>query len=369
MKHLVGPYVNALISEVESLRAYETAWRASSLYLGGGTPSLLAADAVRALVEAVRLAPGAEISLEANPGTLDAGLLSGLRKIGVNRLSLGMQSAVQQELHILGRSHDLEDVKAAVGWARAADLHSINLDLIYGIPGQGMEEWEHSLAAALSLGPEHLSLYALTIEPGTPIEGQIRRGEIEQQDPDLTADLYDFARETLSTAGFVQYEISNWTLPGHQCIHNLAYWRNDNYLGIGAGAWGHWLKPAGRGSWRIRNVAHPRAYIERLQRGSKPPVAAADFPISPACDEWESITRPMSMAESMFMGLRLVQEGVSRSNFAVRYGVDPVEHYSQVLDDLERRGLIDWNDERIWLPAGAILISNQALASFLPEDE
>ena len=365
LERLIHPYVAALISELNFLHEPWPNWRPDTFYLGGGTPSLLPAELLHPIILAARPRPGAEISLEANPGTLDSAALLALRRMGINRLSLGVQSARADELSLLGRLHDFPAVTDAVRWARTAGFDNINLDLIYGLPAQKTEHWQQTLDAALALSPEHLSLYALTIEPGTPLARQLDQGQLPAPDPDHAADLYEIARDQLAAAGYQQYEISNWARPGRQCRHNLAYWRNAPYLGVGAGAWGHW--PAEHAGWRLRNTAHPQAYIEGLRAGLLPEKAPAGLPLSPACVEWEFIPRPLAMAETIFMGLRLLQKGLSRSAFQARFGSDPVQLYADTLADLAQKRLIRWDDQRIYLPPEAVLISNQVFVSFLPE--
>ena len=195
--------------------------------------------------------------MEANPETVTQPYLAALRATGVNRLSFGVQSVVPSELALLGRTHDFARVRAAVAAARAAGFGRLNLDLIYGVPGQTLASWAESLAGAQSLAPEHLSLYALTVEPGTPMGRWLDNGSMAAPDPDLAADQYELAAERLATAGFEHYEISNWSLPGEACRHNVTYWRNEPFLGLGAGAHGFV-----RGL-RYQTVRQPRVYIRR----------------------------------------------------------------------------------------------------------
>jgi oxygen-independent coproporphyrinogen-3 oxidase len=277
-----------------------------------------------------------------------------------------MQSTHAKELTLLGRRHEVSTVRIAVHRARAAGFNNLNLDLMYGLPKQTLKSWAESLEAAVSLSPDHLSLYALSVEPGTPLASQIENGQLPTPDPDLAADQYLLAGERLGAAGYLQYEISNWARPGRECRHNLAYWRNERYLGVGSGAWGHW--PSGERSWRMRNVMHPQTYIERLTHHHLPQDAPERTPVSPAIGEWESIPPSVAMAETMFMGLRLVREGVSRGLFAARFGVDPVEFYAEPLAEHARTGLICWDDERVFLAPKAVLIGNQVFASFLPSE-
>jgi oxygen-independent coproporphyrinogen-3 oxidase len=364
---LVRPYVDALCSELSLLHQQLPSWRPDTVYLGGGTPSLLPPHLVGEILTAAKPGPAAEITLEANPGTLDADALGSLRQMGVSRLSLGMQTSHAGELALLGRQHDFRAVERAVGWARRSGFDNLNLDLIYGLPTQQIAAWESSLDAALDLHPEHLSLYALSVEPDTPLADSIQKGRLPPPDPDLAADMYDLARERLADANYVHYEISNWAGPGRQCRHNLAYWRNEPYLGAGAAAWGHWSH--GSTAWRMRNAADPQDYIQQM--ASQHPLRRDPGrpPHSPACAEEESIARSMSMAETMFMGLRLIQEGVSRRTFRARFGTDPVQAYRDVLADLASMALIGWDDERVFLPQEALLIANQVFSSFLPPEE
>ena len=355
-------YVAALLAEFKELGFWYEG-RAATLYLGGGTPSLLPPAMVAQVIQAAGLRPGAEVSMEANPGTVDGDSLAGLRQAGVNRLSLGMQSADDAELSLLGRLHDAQAVNQAVLAARAAGIDNLSLDLIFGLPQQGLAAWSDSLDAALALAPEHLSLYALTVEAGTLLAAQIDAGDLATPDADLAADMYEMASERLAAAGYRHYEISNWALPGRECLHNLFYWRNDAYLGFGAGAWGHW--PDGDSSWRLHNVDHPRPYISRLRSG--PAVERRVLPVSSATEEQEHVARPMAMAETMFMGLRLIHEGVSRWAFRERFGLDPLEVFQGVVHKLADEGSLAWDADRLWLPRSAILTSNQVLVNFLPD--
>jgi oxygen-independent coproporphyrinogen-3 oxidase len=366
-EELIRPYVSALCSELSLLHRQLPDWAPGTIYLGGGTPSLLPPDLLRAILAEARPGPAAEITLEANPGTLNSDALHSLRQMGVNRLSLGMQTSHPRELALLGRRHDFRAVETAGGWARNAGFDNLNLDLIYGFPTQSIGSWESSLSAALDLYPEHLSLYALSVEPATPLADSIRRGELPPPDPDLAADMYDLARERLADTNYVHYEISNWARPGHECRHNLAYWRNERYLGAGASAWGHWSQ--GPTAWRLCNAADPQDYLQQMASQQPPGRNPDGPPKSPACTEGEYIPRQIAMAETMFMGLRLVQEGVSRRAFGARFGMDPLQAYSEVLAELALVSLVGWDDERIYLRPEALLIANQVFSSFLPPEE
>jgi oxygen-independent coproporphyrinogen-3 oxidase len=241
---------------------------ASTVFFGGGTPTLLPVADLAAMLAAVEvawgIAPGAEVTTEANPDSVDAAALLALRAAGFTRVSFGMQSAVPHVLATLERTHDPARVPLVVQWARDAGLQ-VSLDLIYGTPGESLDDWSASLDLALAQTPDHLSAYALIVEDGTKLARQISRGEVAQPDDDLQADMYDLADERLAAAGFGWYEVSNWaTDEAHRSRHNLAYWTGQDWWGIGPGAHSH------VGGVRWWNVKHPAAYASRLAAGESP---------------------------------------------------------------------------------------------------
>jgi putative oxygen-independent coproporphyrinogen III oxidase len=241
---------------------------ASTVFFGGGTPTLLPVADLAGMLAAVRdtwgLAPGAEVTTEANPDSVDRESLAALAEAGFTRVSFGMQSAVPHVLSVLERTHDPARIPLVVEWARAAGLQ-VSLDLIYGTPGESLDDWAASLDLALAQHPDHLSAYALIVEDGTKLARQIARGEVGQPDDDLEADMYDLADETLSAAGYGWYEVSNWaTDAAHRSRHNLAYWTGQDWWGIGPGAHSH------VGGVRWWNVKHPAAYADRLAAGVSP---------------------------------------------------------------------------------------------------
>ena len=233
LSDLQAEYVAALAAEIRQVGAAAPAGRPAvhPIFFGGGTPSLLTpaqlATILGAAHEAFAVDPAAEITLEANPGTVDTAYLAAIRALGVNRLSFGVQSALPGELALLGREHDFAAAVAAVAAARAAGFDNLNLDLIYGLPGQSVADWQRTLDAVLPLNIEHISLYCLTIEPGTPMQRWLHNGTIIPPDADTAADQYEVAGRALAAAGFGHYEISNWARPGRECRHNLVYWRNE----------------------------------------------------------------------------------------------------------------------------------------------
>ena len=349
LEALFEPYVSALTQEIAL--AGDRDAQAHTLFFGGGTPSLLSPDQISRLIRACRqrfrLPADAEITVECNPGTVDQTYLRALREAGVNRLSFGAQSANPDELQLLGRDHAWAEVEAAVAAARAAGFDNLNLDLIFGLPNQSLAAWQRTLRAALDLAPDHLSLYALTIEAGTPMHDWTRRGMLPLPDPDLAADMYEWAEQTLAAAGYEHYEISNWCKPGRACAHNLIYWRNEPYYGLGAGAHSSTIR---RRRWNIRR---PAEYIARLAQGRSAEASGEDL------DE------ATSRSETIVLGLRLLIEGVDRARFAQRYHA-PIEHfYAQALERGVALGLLDVTPARICLTERGRFVSNQAAQLFL----
>ncbi len=367
---LIPGYIDAIRREAAYLSALAgERLPVHTIFLGGGTPSLLPLAAVeyilQALAEDFNLLPGIEISLEANPGTVSLDVLRGLRALGVNRLSLGMQSADTTELRLLGRVHDLPDVIRAVRWARQAGFENLSLDLIYGLPGQAVATWLKTLDTSLALNPDHLSLYALTLEQGTPMQRWVGRGLLDAPDADLAADMYECASDRLGAAGMAQYEISNWArLDGFgqplACLHNLQYWRNQPYLGLGAGAHGY------AGGVRTANVLAPADYIQRLAvMDEKPPAA---FPRTPATISEILIDRQAEMGETMMMGLRLVRDGVAAADFEERFGLSLQSAYGLVIERLVNQGLLEWIDAlqpRLRLTQRGRLLGNRVFMEFI----
>jgi oxygen-independent coproporphyrinogen-3 oxidase len=364
---LIPAYVTALCQEAAWVAA--TAGERptiQTIFLGGGTPSVLPLGELERLFKALDehwIWPrGLEATLEANPGTLSLDYLRGLRALGLNRLSLGVQSAHPDELRGLGRIHTYPEVIEAVKWARQAGFDNLNLDLIFGLPGQPLASWERTLELATGLRPEHFSLYALTLEPGTPMQAWVGRGLLPEPEADLAADMYEYAMERLEQAGYGQYEISNWALAdgtgGYRaCRHNLQYWRNLPYIGLGAGAHGY------AGGLRVANVLAPATYIQRLK---EPPTAGSlAFPRTPATGEALVISRADEIAETMMMGLRLTREGVGAGAFAERFGLSLAEHFGPQIERLREQGLLEWASDRLRLTERGRLLGNRVFVEFV----
>jgi len=350
-------YVDALCVEIRQV-GERRRQKIKTIYLGGGTPSLLPSEAINQIVQSVRsnflLSEQAEISMEANPDTVDSAYLSAVRQSGVNRLSFGAQSAIPAELALLEREHDFETVVRAVEMSRAAGFENISLDMIYGLPGQSLKSWEKSLQAALNLSPNHLSLYALTIELGTPLQGWLKRGQIQAPNPDLAADQYELACRMLERVGYDHYEISNWALPNQACQHNMSYWHNEAYLGLGAGAHGH---GAGYRYWIVKQ---PRVYIRRMHNR-----ATDRYPWSPAVAGKQQLTRDQAVADTMITQLRLLNEGMDLVAFENNFGMRPHEIYPGIIEQLMDWGLLREETQRLLLSKKGQLLSNQVFYRFM----
>lgn len=372
----VEPYSDALAREIRDWRSdsvgTDERLRAKSIYFGGGTPSLVPVEHINRIIDALSgrfdLEPNTEITLEANPGTVDLERLQALRALGVNRLSLGVQSFDEAMVRRLNRGHTVVDAIETYALARHAGFDNISLDLIYGLPLQTLQEWRATLERAVALSPEHLSLYALKVEQGTGLEHQLRRGVYPVPDDELAADMYELAEDLLDAAGYEHYEISNWArrtdsrseigdLPGQSStsslrlpisIHNLTYWHDEPYLGFGAGAHSYFEKK------RYWNVLPPLTYIERINVGARP---VADR---------EEIGRALEMAETVILGLRLIG-GIAYSRFAERFGEDLRERYRDALKQVVDLQLVEVRSDRLRLTRRGRLLSNEVFWRFLPD--
>jgi oxygen-independent coproporphyrinogen-3 oxidase len=368
-------YVDALAREIRlagqrARRADGTPRRCRTIFFGGGTPSLLTAAQVEGLLREARTAfaidADAEITLEANPGTLEYGRLDALRATGVNRLSMGAQSFDAGLLRWMGRIHSPEEIETAFAAARQAGFTSINLDFIFALPNQSLSTWADTLERALMLGPEHLSLYSLIVEEGTPLFSWVRDGRVIPADDDTAADMYEHAMERLARAGYGQYEISNWALPGHECRHNLTYWRNLPYIGLGAGAHSCF---AGHRFAEARPIAGYIAKMRASLAANEAGEVGAEAIVLPAgaIVEDEVVSSAMAMAETAMLGLRL-NVGVSRSEFAARYGRTFEQVFDERLADIRDLGLIKTVGDRIRLTEHGRLLGNEVFARLLPDE-
>ena len=339
----IPAYVDALCREIEFVgRRFGDGNSVHTIFFGGGTPSLLSLNQFESIFRSIReyfdLTENAEITIEANPGTVSLEQLQKLHAIGINRISFGVQSANSEELRMLERAHDFFDVIDAVSWARSAGFDNLNLDLIYGLPEQTLQTWQSSVRRILDLDPNHISAYALTLEHGTPFGRWSKRGLLPLPDPDLAADMYEWASGVFESGGHLQYEISNWAKSNRECIHNLQYWRGLPYLGLGAGAHGY------ANGYRYSNVLRIKTYIDRLTSFDSQ-FPNLEFPLSPATVNHHRQTSRDEMSEYMMTGLRLTREGIAASAFRQRFGCELKDVYRKEIDELIRLGLLEWHKE------------------------
>ena len=356
LSDLQSTYAGALADEVRQVAGDERR-PVHTIFFGGGTPSLMSPNDMETILTAVHesfdVAADAEISMEANPNTISAEYLIAMRELGINRLSFGVQSVIPSELELLERQHDFQTVIDAVATARATGFDNFNIDLIYGVPGQTLPSWEESVRAVLALRPKHFSLYCLTIEEGTPMARWLHNGTMPAPDPDLAADQFEMARELLGAAGYDHYEISNWSLPGYPCEHNLTYWRNGDYLGLGAGAHGH------TAGVRYSVVRQPRQYIERVRQGG------GSYPLSSAVADSAELERADQISDTVITQLRLLNEGLDVTAFEQQFAVTPREQFGSALDELVEWGLLDERGNRLLLTEKGEFLSNQVFYRLL----
>lgn len=324
-----------------------------SIHFGGGTPSLLSPRQVERLLRQIdrlfTILPGAEVTLEANPGTVTPDSLSGYRTAGVTRLSLGLQSLDDRILRLLGRVHSSREGIDAYRWARRAGFDSVGVDLIHSVPGMELRQWRRILEDTLSLSPDHLSAYALTPERGTPLGDRLEKGEIPPPDDDLSAAMYDMTDDSCSRRGLLRYEISNHARPGFESRHNSRYWRREHYLGCGVAS--HSLLPLSPWGSRFRRTNDISRYFQQGERG--------EFPLRDRHD----LDRMEAAQETLFLGLRMTG-GVDRRRFAQTFGDDPCRLFP-VIESAARRNLLILSDDRITLPPGEFFRSNRILSLFV----
>ena len=374
---LMPAYVKALAHEITQWGVLLGKPELGTISYGGGTPSYLPTRdlglLMRATGDAFRLQKGAEVALEANPGDMSLERAKAMRRAGFNRISVGVQSLDDQELRLLGRRHTADQAKHAVTVARRAGFDDVNVDLIFGLPYQFLATWEHTLEEAIALGPDHFSLYALTLEPGTPMEADVRSGRLPEPDSDLAAEMYLLAQRALAEAGYEQFEISNWSKPGHASRHNLVYWRNGPYLGVGPGAHSY-LVAAGAagaeeaGGWGVRfaGVRSPKGYMSAVQKWQAPATGLSLPTLRNLrfLESVEPLDQATAMAEMMMMGLRL-NEGVSDAEFRSRFGLSIAEQFPRAVSDCLELGLLEWADGWLRLTEPGRLLGNEAFGRFV----
>lgn len=370
---LAERYVQALIVEIERFRlggedvnggdatahaSYsalpgdESRREVDTIFFGGGTPSLLTPAQLASILDALHqrflVSSDVEVTMEMNPGTVTPVIVREFRHLGVNRASFGAQTFDDRELRRLGRTHTSEDAHRTLECLREAGFDNISFDLIAGLPEQTLAAWSRNLDEALSLHPAHLSLYLLEVHEGTPLAEQIRRGLWREPDADVAAEMYQLMHQRTATAGYEQYEISNFCMPGYESRHNMKYWTGAPYYGFGCAAHsfdGH------RARWS--NERDTRRYVDLVGAGH-----------SPVVERLELDTQAAS-AESLFLGLRLVQRGVDLAAHRARFGRDVLEVYAHELSRFRDAGLIELRGEHMKLTPSGALLSNEVFAAFI----
>lgn len=362
----VERYVGALVCELKSeptalaagqiseTRAYRESWPPTyaggsdidTIYFGGGTPSLLSADQVGRILDVVRekfeVSPDAEVTMEMNPATVTRETLTAYRELGVNRASFGVQTFNDRDLKLLARGHDANDARETFRLLRDAGFENVSFDLIAGLPGQLLDDWKRNLDEAMTMQPEHISLYLLEVHQGTPLAEQLRSGRRPMPDEDLAAEMYEVMIEKLSAAGYEQYEISNFAKPGFESRHNTKYWTLDPVYGFGVSA--HSFD----GFQRYSNERDTAAYVGKIEKFSTAEVMRE---------------RIDAVSEFIFLGLRL-NRGIDPAEFKLRFGVDIFDRYGHELDDLQEKALIEIA-ERIKLTRKGMLFSNEVFEAFV----
>lgn len=352
---LIPGYVDAVVRELE-LRAGEGNGRhAATIYLGGGTPSLLTPNQIDRILNGVRdvipVKADAEITMEANPNALSIEHLEGYRRAGVNRLSIGAQTLDRRGLRTLGRQHESTDVFASLADAHKAGFSRINLDFIFGWPGQSRESWQRDLQQLIDLGddgPDHLSLYSLIIEPGTPYADAAARGILQIPDDDAAADLYEDAIQMLGAVGWDHYEIANWCRePNGYSRHNAIYWQHGDYLGIGAGAFGT------MNGKRIMNQLLPERYINDLSEGTLPH------------SNTEVLDEHTARGETMMLGLRMLNDGINAEAFQARHGASMHSVFHEPITRMTELGMMESTGQGVRLTERGMMLANSVVSEFL----
>jgi oxygen-independent coproporphyrinogen III oxidase len=347
---LARRYIAALSKEIEDAPSKPAMSSVDTLYFGGGTPTTLSIDQISRLVETCRkkfeIDPGAEVTIEANPGSVTGDYLEKLRALGINRLSFGVQSFDDLELQMIGRTHSAQDARDAVRIARAAGFANISIDLIAGLPEQKMETWRGNLEEACSLAPDHLSVYLLELYRDAPLLHRIERGELRAIDEELTVEMYFALMDEAERFGFEHYEISNWARPGFASRHNLKYWTGAPYWAFGVSAAGY------DGESRWSNTRNIHDYLERVEGGYSP------------VSSREALNDEDRQSEALFLHLRL-KDGVDLQAHRRRFGVSVVERYRDELERLREAGLIELSNENLVISRKGKVLANEVFAAFV----
>ena len=347
-------YLKALCREIETESRRYSDYEVQTVYLGGGTPSILnpvqIEEIFSALHDSFQITEGAEITIEVNPGTVTEEKLQAWKGAGINRISIGLQSTEDRELRMLGRIHDHQQFLDTWGLVRRAGMENVNVDLISAVPGQTLESWQRTLRKTAELGPEHLSVYSLIIEEGTPFYDRYGKApKPSLPDEETERLMYEETGKILKEYGYARYEISNYAKPGYECRHNAGYWKRTEYLGIGLGASSLIRKR------RFRHISDLQRYLSLAGN------------VQHICEEEEILSIQDEMEEFMFLGLRMTC-GVRKSDFFRMFSIQMDEIYAEPLKKMEDNGLLEINGDIVWLTKRGIDISNYVFEHFLLEE-
>lgn len=335
-------YIDGLVKEIDkiNINSFET------VFVGGGTPTILSLENLNRLLKALARLKPREYTFESNPGTINEANLKLMKAYGVNRLSIGLQAWQDSLLNKLGRIHNIKDFLEGYELARKLGFNNINVDLMFGIPHQKMKDWTQTIENIIGINPEHISCYSLIIEEGTPFKKLYEENRLKLPNEDTERDMYHYAIERLKKAGYIQYEISNFSRKGFECLHNITYWKMNEYLGVGAGAHSFIHNK------RFYNIKNPEQYINGVYDDNN------------NIDECIEETLSDLMSEFMFLGLRML-EGISKEDFRMRYCQDIKEIYGKEIISLKEMRLLNEDNSNIWLTPKGIDFSNQVFVEFL----
>ena len=348
-RSMMSMFLRALDREMHAYASYSEPSGVETIFVGGGTPSLLAPEHLQGILGTLAsqftLRPDAEITVETNPGTVDAEKLSAYRSLGVNRLSIGVQSFCDRELQFLRRIHTREEALRCFALARQAGFGNISIDLIFSLPGQTLAQWKANLQQAIALAPDHLSVYSLIVEDRTPLARMVSEGRVLPCPTDLEAEFYEFTMSFLADHGFEQYEISNYAKPGYRSRHNASYWSHRNYLGFGPSAHSFWQEPGERSGRRWWNLANVHQYCEMLN-DHRLPVASE-----------ETLGIDELVAERIFLGLR--SDGVELERLHADLGFEFLRHQHEIVRELVDRGLAVLENHTLRLTSKGFLLCDE----------
>ncbi|MDO8885852.1 radical SAM family heme chaperone HemW [Candidatus Oleimmundimicrobium sp.] len=353
LENFYASYVEAICIEIEKFaQGHEALGEIISIYFGGGTPFILPVNYLNKIYmtcfSSFPVSSEIEITIEANPETITQDKLKRLRAIGFNRLSIGAQAFDNEMLKILGRKHSSEEICKSYSYAKKAGFDNVNLDLIFGIPKQTVNCWSDTLEKAVGLDPEHISAYCLEVHDGTIIHKKIIDGLFDVPEEDIQADMYLKCTAFLNQMGLTQYELSNFAKSGKECKHNLLYWKNENYLGFGAGAHSH------LGNWRYKNIDSPIDYVKKLKLSES------------VLEKCEKLSDNVALSETLFLNLRLL-DGINLNEFERKFGFKLLDAYGQQINDLIEKGLLvcPASGENLKLTKRGLFLANEVFAEFV----